>query len=111
MNIKKRVERIQKMIDKFDWEVQDLSRDENLKFYDIFLPSHVQPYAIEVRLKDGNNNSIVVARQPIMYDDLFYYGNFLEMITAEINRLQSENSPNQNEMVNELLRIRRIFGV
>lgn len=110
MTIKEKVENILKLIDEFQWEINDLDAKHELKYYNIMCYDFSEdPMNISILKHDENDAHVATLK--INFTDLLYTNQFVEELEVELTRLQQENKKTSNEQIAELIRIREIFGV
>lgn len=101
---------ILKLIDDFQWQINDLDAKYNLKHYNIMCYDFSEdPMNISIFKHDENN--VPVATLKINFTDLLYTNPFVSDLDNELKKLQQENTNASQEQIDELKKIREIFGV
>jgi len=111
MTIKEKVENILKLIDEFQWEINDLDAKYELKYYNIMCYDFSEdPMNISILKHDENDAHVATLK--IDFTDLLYTNQFVTELEQELQKVKQEEKTNiSQEKILELNKIRRIFGV
>ena len=108
MNIKKEVEKIQKMIDKLQWAITDL--DADYKYYYVLIPDmSVNPIRVQLIRKNNIRDSEIAYTFQFDVFDIYVSRSVPEGFDLEEEFLIKTKAPQTQR--DELLKIRKIFGV
>ena len=108
MNIRKRAEEIQRLVDIFQDEVNMLDEKFKLRHFNIFCYDFSQD-PMQIHLLKHTENDALVSTLKISFTDLFYCNQFVEDLEDYLETLKKQKAP--ADMIQELILIREIFGV
>jgi hypothetical protein len=108
MNVKERIEQIQKMIDQLQWDINSMTN--GFRYYDLMIYNFSEnPLSVFVLKKDINSENAACAQWKIDLLDLCYISHFQNELNLEIGKIKTENAP--QEQIDEFLKIREMLGV
>jgi hypothetical protein len=109
MNLKETIDKILEKIDDFQFSINDLDTIHSLHFYNIIcLDMTCNPMEINLLVKDKSRDPLVLVYS-IDFFDLNFTSKVVSGFEKELNYLVDSNS--SQDQIEELLRIRQIFGV
>ena len=108
MNIKKEVEKIQKAIDKLQWQITDL--DADYKYYYVLIPDMSEsPIRVQLIRKNNIRDSEIAYTFEFNVFDIYVSRSVPEGFDLEEEFLIKTKAP--QAQLAELKEIRKIFGV